>query len=280
MMQTCRALQTSVARDLHRYALAAAILLLIAGCIPIPPERAPFEEASDSIEIGITTRDEVESALGDPTVDRRNGKLAVYSEEQFGGGIFVLGAGVGVTGYHLIAISYDERGVVTSVEKRTSNPQSTTKNDPIDLCISSGECFRLFQSNTSINVERKPPTVVFADSDEDRIAKKFEPETGRCTIYLYYEPRAQDRTFQVIVDGRNLGLSTGDGYVRHETEPDLHEISNGRHDSESISFECAAGQVLFLKFYRTGWLEGLAPATVNEREGQTGVLDRKLVLLE
>ena len=91
--------------------------------------------------------------------------------------------GIAAANVHLVVISYDDNGIVTSFEKIAGTPDLRLRTKPQQFCVSSGECFRLY-FHSGAYTKKSPLIVVFATHEEDKVAKLFSPNPELCTVYF------------------------------------------------------------------------------------------------
>lgn len=106
------------------FAVAAVAALLLTACATVESGR-PFNfAAAQSFEIGVTTRAQVEAALGAPMTDVREadgGSVIVYSHIESTANAFTGGTAQGTTA----AYRFDSNG--TLVKTSMSTPASRTR---------------------------------------------------------------------------------------------------------------------------------------------------------
>jgi hypothetical protein len=231
-----------------------------------------------SIEIGQTTRKDVLFALGEPAIARRDGDLFAYSDFQLKTQMHFLlasprgGAAGGSVGFgtkHLLAITFDNNGIVRTVELSAESAREGITGLPkTTYCISSGECF----------VSDGRDIVAFATPGEDREAKSFAATPNSCVVYLYPD---DEFDYSVVLDTRVRLPSTNRGYFLWRLDPGQHRIAASTPqpltDAE-LTFSCEAGEAIFLRYFYLGVFQGMKLAHVPAVEGEAGVRSGKLVL--
>ncbi len=256
-------------------------VILLGGCVVIPLlEDPPYDEAGKTIEIGETTRKDVLFTLGEPAMVGRDGAFFAYTEYQAKLGLLFFaahptgGAAAGSMGLgtkHLLAIAFDENGVVLNVELSTKDTlEGGRRPAETSYCISTGECFVSFGAEI----------VAFATPAEDRDAKFFAATPNSCALYLYPEGDF-GFPFSVFLDEQVRLWSIDDGYFLWRLEPGQHRIAALLEPygyGADLNVECVADKSLYVKYFSPGIFVNMDLALVTAAEGQTGVRSGRLLL--
>ncbi len=108
------------------YGIAAIAALLLAGCATVESGR-PFNfAAAQSFEIGVTTRSQVEAALGAPMTEVREadgGSVIVYSHIESRANAFTGGTAQGTTA----AYRFDSNGTLLKTSMSAPASRSRTR---------------------------------------------------------------------------------------------------------------------------------------------------------
>lgn len=299
---------------LRRHAIAAACAIVLTGCVIIPMDGdPPFDGIRDNIEAGSTTRTDVLLALGEPDLVRRDETLFVYGGYELDGKIIFMAAGVSVTGsggggsgaattvdfgkQHLLAIQFDDAGVVSNLEILNESDsrwnEITKKRSTTNICANTGECFFIIDKNyesindykylsekrKKYNIRSNKIIIALATIEEDRKAKFFKSDTERCVLYIYPSEKFE---FSAYLDRNYLGYSIDRGYFLWRADPGQHNlgISSGQDTAyfDSISFTCQTGEQIYVRLDppQSG---RFTPTIVDAQEGQAGVRSGKLLLI-
>lgn len=226
---------------------------------PYPPEQIRFLE--DSVH-----RTEVVSRLGAPWANLDT-RTFVYIADQDSG--YILwgvyggsGGAVPINRDYFLVIDFDEHGLVRHYETWADSLRH-------QHCFDNGVC-----------LERRTFNIPLAPPREDAEAKRFEPEPGRCVVYVFRDPdgtglsentyadiRFQDTwsRFRRIATSVEHGFSrlvfTPSKFIQLEVSVKAQSLADRQHgpfDNEppgekkipvSKHFSCADGQLRFLRIY-------------------------------
>ena len=123
-----RRLQTRREQKPHRGRSVAAVLaaLILSACLVIPDPHPPkiSDQQLAPIEIGKTTRADVEAAFGKPAIDWDTERVWVYKAGPSADLVLILftigrAAAVAKLGDHLVIMRFDEEGRVDRLDRRT-----------------------------------------------------------------------------------------------------------------------------------------------------------------
>ncbi len=268
---------TETLRRLRRALAAFCGALLLAGCVVIPVgEEAPFDSPAQNFKTGQTTRKEVLFTLGEPLILRREEKLFAYMGYQLQAAMLYAaaspeGGAAGSLGFgkaHVLAITFDDRGIVQSVELSAKAGLSGARGAATEQCLKTGECF----------AAGKAGAVAFATETEDRAAKTFAVRPEGCAVYLYADERFD---FSVILDRRERLANTNSGFFLWHLTPGPHRVSAAETyygEGDAAEVDCRAGEVLYLRFFSPGPFQGMKLELTPAAEAQEEIRAGRLVL--
>ena len=263
--------------QLQRFPLLLALPLLISlsACIVIPVERGDEELFKDDrltfIEIGKSTKEEIDTAMSDFAMEKDEGEARVkLTPIKFRDGDWWLytqtrketkwliaaispgGAAADTFGdadYRFLLIKFDNNGVVAGYELSSSEGSG---------CNRYGVCVRWARF------------MLLAPEDEDRVVKQFDISADRCGIYVYGKPKSAPPIWSYVpiwLDGHRVGwLLDKKQFFFWQLDQGVHQLApRNPHvsDQPPIEFSCAAGGLYFfeLKPKRSGvfrprfWIE-------------------------
>ena len=277
------------------------VLLVTAGCIAVPyrvsesSETFIEEESFEFIEIGQSTRAEMQQAIGLPDWSFNDGSRWIYKVRMLKPG--------GWGGCYIEVISAegsagcgrsDDQPVMTILDLSISNLDviSTQEISTVKMgaCTQTGVCFGAWES----------PVTLLASPEEEAHVKQFQAEPEQCAVFLYTDSPFSNRL--LIVDSvRVLQEGRGSGeFLRLSLDPGEHRILVA-HDSKMtmedygiIDIDCLAGGVHFLleqwkrqrrRYVRENGTIRMTSdyasrlALVPDDEGRSAVMDKTLRLL-
>ncbi len=267
-------------------------LPIMSGCIAFPTfERTEFrEETLAFIELGITTRAELEAELVHDEMlvsERRAGTLLVYAD--FRSTAFIAAEHsndtLGVQDY--LVVEYDEEQRVVWFEAHKGSGSCTST----DVCVRKG-----------VN-EHGPDQLallVFAPPDEDFDAKSFAASSSSCNVHAWTESNflcPSRGGARISLEGEAPEQWTGfapRGYLRWTvtvpesgTTDTTIEVTHSQfawrdQPPSTDTVSCTNGGNVFVELApRCNWL-GIRGdfefRTVPESEGREAILDRQLIL--
>ena len=133
-----RRLQTRREQKPHRRRSIAAVLaaLILSACLVIPDPHPPniSDQQLAPIEIGKTTRADVEAAFGKPAIDWATERVWVYEAGPSADLVLILftigrAAPVAKLGDHLVIMRFDEEGRVERLDRRIAPLQQRNYGD-------------------------------------------------------------------------------------------------------------------------------------------------------
>ena len=252
------------------------VTLLSAGCVPFPvaaPEEEPFQQASDEwFTIGKSTAGDVETKLGEPTLE--GAEWWLYRDTRDGwawafcvGGGFSGGCGAlprSSSGYFFL-VEFDSSDVVTSFELLTEK----------ELCEDRRICYA-------------DKFVMRADTFSEEIAaKQFAVPLDGCNVYTYSETNSDLAVGELVIDGKDAGgLVSSSGFYLHFITPGSYEWMIAPSQSKTLPLaaaihilECSGQEVFFLR-YRYGlstfWFNKIE--AVKPKRGKKAVAKRWLAV--
>ena len=120
-----------------------------------------------------------------------------------------------------------------------------------------------------------------ASPEEDARAKTFATRPDLCGVYVYREGSDGGSTeLEVLLDGRLLGRSSGGDYLFTWVQPGSHTLESRSDGDMQISFQAAAGGLVFVRHEGTMgyWTIASKFTRIPEEEGRRAV--QKCVLVE
>ena len=277
---------------------AGAIVVLsglLGGCVIVPlpsvPQAQPFKDEQIAfVEVGKTTRQEVETKLGQPQVNRADGRLDVYGEARAVGSLVagVYGGSGSISPietFHYVMVRYDPDDVVTAFDVVRGKHGSTSDGICVAAAFETVEAHGLWYDVESVLKNRF--TILLAPENDDRHAKRFSVEPDKCGIYLF-ETRSGmpgHSTLNVFRTGRPGTPIQSDGYLYWTQSPGtaiLEAATLTEHvPSQTFEFECAAGNLYFVEINHHNqwiWKGTMTFSTHTIESGKEQVEDRQLIL--
>jgi hypothetical protein len=258
-------------------------IALTSGCIPVPiQEEQPFsEDVLAFLEVGVTTRETVESRLGKPGAERAGSSVDVYLGYRTTA-VLLSPVGVGETGTdHLLIVRYDAHGLVQdyTVFRMGGLGLSGRK----EVCTNDRLC---------VDVNTAGDLVVFDLPTNDSEAKLFKADEDRCSVYLFYTDYNGLASNSIDVcplqnDSRSYAVNEG-GFFHWTASPGLVVIGANTWQqtpgscSFKYKFECGAGQMYFIHVHEQWHVWGENDVTFSsegEETAKQSVLERRLILL-
>jgi hypothetical protein len=241
----------------------AAMLMLPAGCIPIPVpwyERPPLwsePETLGFLKVGETTKEEILWRFGTPPVMRADGRVWVYGEKQVRGIVFLPGGPMSEK-LHLFAIEFDREERLHSLgvfEERHG-------------CLDSGLCLDTRWRLVPPDVSRLQSADFFAAPPAawSDVAGHFELPSAGCRVHFYSKrsaPRAVTYLWQLSEAAPELQrwwLINGPYFVVAEVAPGDYRVTMStdaqaladpssalRKIDDSLHFTCAEPALVFVQ---------------------------------
>jgi len=279
--------------QLQRFPLLLALPLLIclSACIVIPVERGDEELFKDErltfIEIGKSTKEEIDTAMSDFAMGKDEGEARVkLTPIKFRDGdwwlytqtrketkwlIAAIGPGgaaadtFGDADYRFLLIKFDNNGVVAGYELSSSEGSG---------CNRYGVCVRWARF------------MLLAPEDEDRVVKQFDIPADRCGIYVYGKPKSAV-PLPIWLDGHRVGwLLDKKQFYFWQLDQGVHQLApRNPHvsDQRPTEFSCAAGGLYFFELKSTTsgvfrprfWIE---IEQRDEVQGRKAIGNRQLTL--
>ncbi len=224
------------------------------------------KDSLDLIQVGQTSKQELQQTLGPPDWGFNNGSRWIYRTRYHHTSRDHLGTSryESVTGFEIVDLTFDRSGVITTKDL---------------LWIWSGTCLESIGCfHWTSNV-----LTVFASSDEDADAKQFHTESGECVVYLY----SADSFYAIDIYSDGVGMHgrywADTGFVRinliagERTVTVTYSSLFGQF-SKSVSLNCAAGDVYFAQEHNEANDKFLFNL-VSDDEGRRQIVMRNLMLL-
>lgn len=241
--------------------------LLTVGCIAIPVptgEEPNFAFAIPSLEVGITSKNQVLTEFGTPAITYNQDSEFIYVETWESWKIYWSQGSYGGSGVdplykrHVLLISFDEHGVL-------SNYKVETAGDDFGDCTRSGVCFG--ESNSVMR---------YTDAATNALAKTFFIVEDQCSIYLY--GLGNKKAYEASLNGSiPVNVFSTDAFIHWETTPGRQSIVI-HPDTTVLDFDCMGGEMMFVHFdYR--WT---GPSKLQLEDQETGlehISKLRLVLL-
>jgi len=246
--------------QLQRFPLLLALPLLInlSACIAFPiqlPDEEPFkDEKLAFIEIGKTSKEEIDTAMSDFAMETDEGEVRVkLTPQKYRGGDWWLyaqtreetkwfiiygwpGAGgdagtIGDVDYRFLLIKFDNKGIVAGYKLLSSEGDGC---DRYGICV------------------RESHYMLLASEDEDRVVKQFNIPADRCGIYVYGKRWVPP--VPIWLDGHRVGWHLDKKqFFFWQLDPGVHQLASRSLDvseQKPIEFGCAAGGLYFFELKR------------------------------
>jgi len=255
-------------------AVLLAISFALAGCMPLPwkSEEPRIEEQElKPFTIGVSTREDVQAALGKPDLVRRDNQLWIYGWYQ-GHGKFVGLAPVQLFAVipfqtrlyhtsHVLFVEYDTAGVLHDIdlvegENACSKEDVCVKHWDVSFHTGGG----LVASDETTARLDESVSIITASHNENQRARHFRPNNNSCGFYLLANELIEDR---VGIDG-NLLLFSIDGYKDKPLDEDTYVFQELTPGTKALllslsppspsnlerqvhkEFECRPGDVIYV----------------------------------
>jgi len=256
----------------ERYLLNPVILILITffyGCIilpiPVAPDKVPYtDELKASIQIGVSTKNEVESSLGKPDAMRAYESVYIYSKPQTVAKIFGLfytdhkmGL-VDIDKAHLLIIQFDNNAIVKYLDHVVGSNTKTSNG----LVVANAGL--VSKGYGDLKLKQAPPpydqtVILYASNSCDIQAKKFFSPEEKAVIFLFR------KQYSFFSGSPHLlfGTITFDGVPKADTGPYGYYhwvVDEGTHDISitapffanliipgSVSLKADKGHIYFIE---------------------------------
>jgi hypothetical protein len=114
-----------------------------------------------------------------------------------------------------------------------------------------------------------------ASAEDDARAKSFETRPDYCGLYVYREgPDGSAVELELTLDGRPLGRTSGGDFLFTWVQPGPHTLASRADEDLQLSFEAAAGALVFVR--QEGvmgyWTLASKLVRVADEEGRRAVL--------
>lgn len=238
--------------------LLLVISLALVGCVWVPIPWKSTEPRIDEgqlmpLTVGVTTREDVKSALGTPDLTRRNNQLWIYGWSRGHGKLATIvgtyGGAVAIFDplyytHHVFFLEFNGAGTLIDMDLRSGD----------NACSKDGLCIQYWDKRSiggdlfyeDVEKLSESATVVTASDAEDVRAKQFVADTNVCGVYL----TGDDVWFSIgNIEEKPLHEGT---YVFFELKPGKNVIlftyiSPLRHrELRSEAFECRPGEIVYL----------------------------------
>ncbi len=200
----------------------AIVTLVTAGCLVLPyregrdsSETFIEEESLKFIEIGQSTRAELQQAIGSPDWNFNGGSRWIYKTRRdvdwrWGVCVGDVISGQGscsrsrmVETMTILDLNFDSFGVVSRKKISSLKPGS---------CTESQVCFS--------------PLTAYATADDDAYAKQFLAEPGRCAIYLFTVKSFSPVSVRIDATDVIQRYKTDTGYLRLSLDAGVHNLDD------------------------------------------------------
>jgi hypothetical protein len=245
--------------------------------IPYPPDVGEVyipQEKIDDIEIGKTSRRDIEQMFGTPDWIFGAQSRLIYKTRNLS--TWQLGAcAIGISGSFGCAERwYDTEILDITLDNHAVARQWEVVVPVLGECTASGVCLYMHDQMK-----------VYATAAADLAAKKFDASSESCAVYLYsWKPARPDTTVRFKVDGNE------DPYW-HLEDTDFFrvDLALGQHSigasvnwikgvtPDSVALNCIAGESYFLRILIDGE-EGASFGLIPVEQGRRAISDRNLLL--
>jgi len=302
---------SSLARVLARLSVFMAIAT--AGCLPMIPIPGahgddPYPEVMlDSLQPGVTTRDEVLARLGAAPIARRDGELLIYGAGmETGGRLLVIAPPfIPVTipseQFRFLFLEFDATGLLRSRQMVISPDLNAGEG----TCDSQGHCLHDVAWTTegafpvwskSGGVKEGERAVVTASIQEEDDARRLQTPQAGCTLY-FFSRSLEPKWYQGFA-----AMSTGTVYYALDDQPrfkDTHDalfamwhLAEGRHRISATTkkgdlraefpVDCAGPGLMLVLGEIAPTVSGLKPkvsfATITSEQAGEEMASRRLLL--
>lgn len=281
------------------------LMLSICAVAPFPSTvgELPFtDEEIGFIKPGLTSRGQVEAALGKPDIVRINSALAVYGRARRVAGLIagVMGKGAiaPIETLHLLIVRYGANELVEVLDVLRLGTSTSGGAD----CTADGICveprFKPGRTNSWFwdhggSVLAK--AMVFDKQESDAAIKTFEIQDDACAMYVYHNERLLgNRDILVYRNAPHTApvIMNEDGFLHWKSEPGPVVVSASvirQQESDSIpvkgemqvlEFSCETGKQYFIDIdLREGWFKFVLEIALDDIEtGIAAVRNRRLML--
>lgn len=110
-----------------------------------------------------------------------------------------------------------------------------------------------------------------ASAEDDARAKRFETRPDACGLYVYREGADGGAIeLELTLDGRPIGRTSGGDYLFNWVTPGSHKLASRGDENLQLSFEAAAGELIFVRQEGTlgNWVVASKLVRVTEEEGR------------
>jgi hypothetical protein len=268
----------------HKSLIMVSILMLLAGCVPIPLFTSePYsEEQFSNIKEGQTDRALVRKTFGEPQAVRLGGTYWFYGRSRpvmVVGLLDIKSGGDAFTtnDYDWVAVSFDTNDKVLKLE-HIDDKKGCTANG---ICLLEG----LFGGEAgTYSQERLLQTwaIFSAPPHVDHKAKSFEVHNNSCSVYVYLEgPLLTDQKVDITLNDKSLATINRKTYAFIEVPIGTHKFSvtNVTKDTTLFTLECSSPALFFVCARYNTWSWKITSfGAVDEEEGKHKVMTRRLVL--
>jgi len=293
----------------RRPLLLVAAVLTLSGCfVPIPsvPGEAPYGGAVAGLIEGTTTRNEVVALLGEPPIQRAEGRLLIYGASRETGarilGITIVPMTIPLEEFHFLFLEFDDSNVLRSVEL-VIQPEGAAY---YSACDSRGRCIEFIEWEitgvvpfwvSSGDVQDGDRAVISASLEQEAVARLMEPPEDGCLIYLFdldreiqwYEAMAgkiQGSVYFALDDHpRYIDFRRSVLFAAWTVSPGQHVVRATRKDGELLAefpIDCFPGTLLPVVAEVVPTFAGMRPqvdfALVTRGEAEEYMTSRRLVL--
>ena len=286
-----------------RRAIGAVTVLsvLLGGCVIIPfpsiPEAKPFQdEEIGFVEVGKTTRQEVNAKLGQPQVSRADGSLVAYGEARAVAsllGAVYMGSGqiMPIETFHYVIVRYDADDVVTAFDIVRDRDGCTSDGICIEAAFKTVEARGWWYDVESALTDLS--TIILAPTDNDGDAKRFPVEANRCGVYVYETRTGMPghKALSISRPGRPSTPINSHTYLYWMQSPGPVSLDSVEFDVtfpnqefptvQPLDFECAAGNLYFVKVNNHNrWIfnDTITFSLDTTESGKKNVQSRRLII--
>jgi outer membrane protein assembly factor BamE (lipoprotein component of BamABCDE complex) len=253
-----------------------SLALLLGGCIVVPV--APFyddplpSKALTDLKAG-ASKEAVMTLIGVPHATRGGGRYWYYGATRpalLAGLLVGQGAGGVIHDYKWIEVEFDDASKLLHVDHHESKTG----------CARSGNCVLSFGLDPH---KMSDSAIIAAAPQQDERAKQFQPPTGGCALYVYYDAGfLLQGPISVRVDDASRWLDQNT-YTRFEMKPGEVQqvVTDLGHPKGKASWHCMTGEISFFHLF-SRWSDRLEftghVEPVDETSGKQEILKRRLLL--
>ncbi len=224
----------------------------------------------DRIVPGRTDKGDLEALLGQPQVSLQNGAIWIYGQSRV---VLWDTGGPDQHDYQALLLEFDDERV-SSVELLEDKYGCWSSG----LCLVSG--WPLFEEDNAPAFLDRELTAVVSRRDDDAQAKRFLPDAGACSLYIYKRQNlfwGREYAPPISIAGVKDEPLHSSGYLWLKVPPGSQQLVSGELEK---TISCTAGGLQFIEIeqHMTLTTGGLRAHEVPAESGKAAVRERHLLL--